>query len=437
MINSHPPFRRWNLLQVTLGWVLIITPTKSAALETSADLRHAPHLAHIPVQLVNESTQILSPPMSRAIRVVSARNLLAAFSTHLPVIQDLRLVICDGLEQLDPCYELALSLLRLATQSSPVRFVGLSASLDDARDVAKWLSVEDFATMQFRPRDRDQSLTISHQTFTIPNSASLFKAMAKPAHRAISSADLGRSALVFVPSRGQLRPIARDIITQCTLELETSRGYVPPDVSDNLLADYASKLRDSSLIDFITKGIGFFHPGLDKGDRALMLQMFAEGIIRLLMTPKDSCWTVPIRAAVVIVMGTQYIQLEEDSGSRQVKDYTLSELVRMQSRAVQHSDYGYFYLFCQAEALETYSRFLDDGLPLESHLHESRVLRDWAKSFFAGNLNRTQLIDVLSFSFLAQRLTGNPSYYGFSSRNQAENLSRVVDQLVDDLKIEG
>jgi antiviral helicase SLH1 len=132
-------------------------------------------------------------------------------------------------------------------------------------------------------------------------------------------------------------------------------------------------------------------------------------------------------------MSTQYAQVEEGA-SRLVKDYTLLEIARMQSRAVQQSGHGHFYLFCPSESFETYSKFLDEGLPLESQLHESHILRDWAKSFFPGGPDRTQIVEVLSFTFLAQRLVGNPFYYGFRSRSLEENLSRIVDKLVEDVK---
>ncbi len=418
---------------MTRAWVMIVAPNKTAALETLADLRHASHISGIPVQNISDKNQIFSRSPSRIIRVVSARILLQAFTTRLPDVLDLRLVVCEGLEQLDPAYELALSLLRLATQSSETRFVYISASLNDPSDLGKWLGVGNLGVTSFRPKDRDQSLTTLHQTFSIPYSASLLKAMVKPAHRAIHKAGPGSSVLIFVPSRSQSRSIAQDIITQCTLELETARGYVHEVVSNDVLNDYANRFRDTSLVEFAVKGVGFFHPGLDKQDRTLMLEMFAEGILRVLVVPKDSCWSVPVRASVVIVMGTQYVQMEGRGVARQIKDYTLPDLVRMQSRAIQQSGHGHFHLFSQSETLETYSRFLDGGLPLESQLHESHTLRDWTNSFFAYHLDQGRIMDILSFTFLAQRLNGNPSYYSFTSHKLEENLSILVDKLIDNL----
>jgi antiviral helicase SLH1 len=290
------------------------------------------------------------------------------------------------------------------------------------------LRVDPAALLSFRPSDRDQSLTTSPHTFSIPQSASLFKAMAKPAHAAIQSAAPGESAVVFVPSRGQCRSVAYDLITQCALEQETEKGYLPDGVSQERLEDYLVRLRDTSLVDVVSRGIGFFHEGIHKPDRNLMLELYAEGIIRVLIVPRDSCWTLPVRAAVVVVMGTQYAHAEAEGADRQLRDYGLTELVRMQSRAVRHSGAGHFYLFCQAEGKDTFLRFLNEGLPLESALLNSPELRAWYAAH--AHLDKQQLVDALSFTFLAHRIATNPTYYDCVSSSRYENLSRIVDDLV-------
>ena len=373
---------------------------------------------------------------SRTIRIATPAELLAALTHKVrPPIHDLRLVVCDALEQLGAEYELSLSLLRHAVQSSPVRFIGISASLNDPADLARWLSVDENALHSFWPKDRDQSLVTSHQSFSIPYSPSLFKAMAKPAHRAIQESHENSPVLVFVPSRGQCRPIALDLITRRTLEMETARGFIPDDISEEELKRYCARFEDASLLDYVVKGVGFFYPGLKKSDRILMLEMFSEGIIRVLIVPKDSCWSVPARAPVVIVMGTQYVHVEEKGSIRQIRDYSLTELVKMQSRAVQQSGTGHFHLFCQAEALENYSKFLEEGLPLESQLHESETLRKWINVIYNANHGKQDIVDALSFTYLCHRVLSNPSYYGFTSSELDENLSAIADQLVDELHL--
>ena len=411
-----------------------MAPTKAVALETISELRPGSQLigAHLEYE---EARSLLTPPTSRTIRVVTAATLLEVLSKRAPPTntQGLRLIVCENLELLDAVYELGISLLKICAQSSSTRFVGLSASVNDPTDLANWLDVEPAALSSFRPQDRDQLLTMSSQTFTIPHSISLFKAMAGPAHRAIRYSPRGSPVLIFVPSRGQCRSTAMDLVTHCTLDMESARDYVDVDISEEIIGDYCARLNDKTLVDFVSKGVGFFHPGISKSDRNLMLGMYAEGFIRVLIVPKDSCWIVPVRAAVVIVMGTQVVQTQGGSDTRQVLDYSLTELVKMQSRAVRHAGSGQFHLFCQAESLQTYARFLDDGLPVESQLTETKILQNWVKTALHHLTDKQQVVDALSFTLLAQRVISNPSYYGFTSRNQDENLSAIADQLVEAL----
>ena len=117
---------------------------------------------------------------------------------------------------------------------------------------------------------------------------------------------------------------------------------------------------------------------------------------------------------------------------RQVRDYALAEVVRMQGRAVRHDGaLGKFYLFCQAEGKDTIMRFLNDGLPLESKLLETDTLRAWYRDRRKeGSIpDKQAAVDMLSFTFLARRLVSNPAYYDARSTAVNDLLSRIVDEL--------
>lgn len=368
--------------------------------------------------------------------MVTATDLFAALSRRADIkiaLSRLRIVLCESLELLDAVYELGISLLLHATQAHPVRFVGLSNSLNDSADLAAWLGVDPLALHSFRPSDRDQALSVSTHTFTIPQSAALFKAMAKPAHAAIRATP-GEPAIVFVPSRHQCQSVALDLITQCALEMESAKGYLPDDVSVERLERYLARLQNyDGLRDFITRGVGFFHEAIAKPDRLLMLELYAEGLIRVLIVPRDACWTLPVRAVTVVVMGTQYVHVHAQPGSeeRQVRDYPLEEIVRMEGKAVRHGGAGRFHLFCQSEGKDTVTRFLNDGLPLESRMLETDTLRAWYRDRRRdGSVGDKQAaVDVLSHTFLARRLVSNPAYYDARSTAVNELLSRIVDRL--------
>ena len=411
--------------------VLVVAPRKSVAADILAELRLVSKPLNVSVELVQGNT--LATQKGKSVRVVTATQLLAVMTHHNPKVPllGLSLVICENLEQLSSAYELGLSLLRHATQSYPTRYAGFSNSLNDSADLAAWLDVDPLALHSFRPSDRDQSLIVSSQVFTIPQSAALFKAMVKPAYTAVRAVTATEGAVIFVPSRGQLRPIAQDLLTQCALNMETERGFLSAEVPADHIEEYLVRLHDSSLADFVSRGVGFFHDGIPKPDRTLMLELYAEGIIRVLIVPRDSCWTLPVRAACVVVMGTQYVHVEGDGAERKVCEYELAELVRMQGRAVRHSGAGRFHLFCQAEVKDTITRFLTEGLPLESQLLESGELEAWYRAQIASGAlrGRQQAVDALSFTFLARRVVSNPAYYDATAGARDENLSRIVDAL--------
>lgn len=414
------------------SWVLVVAPRKSVAADLALELRLASRPLNLSVEMVN-SQNVLISPRGRVIRVVTASNLLLAIShrNHKTPLTGIGLVICENLEQLNPEYELSISLLRHATQSYPTRFVGFANSLNDPADLAAWLDVDPLGLHSFRPSDRDQSLVVSTQIFTIGHSAALFKAMARPAYAAIRASTAEEAAIVFVPSRGQARFVAQDLITQCALDMVTERGFLPSGVPDAYVEDYLVRLQDHNLVDFVSRGVGFFHDGILKPDRSLMLELYIEGIIRVLIVPRDSCWTLPVRAATVVVMGTQYFYAEGEGSDRQLRDYELTELVRMQSRAVRHAGSGHFHLLCQAEAKDTILRFLNEGLSVESQLLETHHLQTWFQEQIKTGriIGKQQAIDALSFTFLARRVVTNPAYYDAESGSRDEKLSRIVDKL--------
>jgi antiviral helicase SLH1 len=404
-------------------------------MEWMSDLRGVMSAMGFSMSFVRGSS-VLAPAKSKELRLTTSFHLLAALSEEKDLAQSypgLQLVVLENLEQLDPYYELAVSSLRRVIQTQPTHIVGFSASLNDAADLSTWLDVPSSAFHGFRPSDRDQSLRVVAHAFAIPHSAALFKAMARPASAAILSVSPG-PAIVFVQSRTQCSSVALDLIVNCTLETGAETGYLPSDVGSaaflELSHPHISRLQDRSLSDFLSKGVGFFHSGMHKQDRAIVLELYAEGVVRVLVVARDSCWTLPVRAAVVVVMGTQYFTVHEDGAGRQLRNYTLEELIHMQGRAVRHGHMGHFYLFCQAEDKDTYMRFLEGGLPLESRLVGSDQLRQWYKHHRdRGQIrNKQEGVQALAWTFLARRVASNPTYYD-NKGTRDECLSRIVDNL--------
>ena len=430
--------RRKTLHENPRGWVLVISPRRDLATELMEEFRDQSRSSGLRLDFC-QGNEVFKPGMEGSARIASAAAVLdslAASGERIAALKQLKLVVLEDLDILDADYELAISVLRFRCHGLPVRFVGSSASLNDSADLAAWLQVDNSALYSFRPIDRDQSLTIVTKAFTTPLSSALYKAMAKPAHSAIISHP-GQPVIIFVPSRSHCRSVAMDLITECALaDLNNIRGFVPPHIDQHELELRLAKLQDRTLTDFLSKGVGFYPEKVGKKDRALILQMYIEGIVRVLIVPRYSCWTLPVRAGVVIIMGTQYVVFGEDKSDRQVRDYELEEIVRMQGRAIRPDLGGHLHLFCHSDAKDTFARFLNEGLPLESSLlDQGSLIVDWVQksrgtdASIREHTKKQEVHKILSWTFLRHRIASNPVYYDIK-RGGGDVLWQAVEMVV-------
>jgi antiviral helicase SLH1 len=246
---------------------------------------------------------------------------------------------------------------------------------------------------------------------------------------AICDAPPNEPALVFVPSRSQCHNVAADLITRCAIDMKTM-GFLGKSTAPEALEPYLSRLQNDALHDIISHGIGIFHEGIHRSDLSLILQLYLEGIIRVLVAPRETCWTVPVHAGVVIVLGTQYVRVSSGS-ERQIQGYTMQEIVKMQSCAIRPGKYSAFYLFCQAEQQDMFMRLLSEGLPLESELMDSNNVKNWFEKINkTGSITGKQdCLDILSFTYLSRRISTNPAYYDADVGRKRPHLSRFIDTI--------
>jgi antiviral helicase SLH1 len=216
------------------------------------------------------------------------------------------------------------------------------------------------------------------------------------------------------------------------------------------------RVRDEDLYEPLLHGIGFITANMAPSDMALVLELFAGGVVRALIAPREACWSLPVRSENVIVMGAQYIQMHE--GERRVVNYSRTELVRMQGFAttsalpIGGSDQGSrMFVLCQGEQRDTITRALNRGLPLESDLPALLQRQPQSSSTTqsaldrmlksrspppkpqlhrprAQDLRKRDMMDLLSWTYLALRVRSNPTYYDIYPGHEEEGVSRLIDE---------
>ncbi|KAI9770001.1 MAG: hypothetical protein M1840_003712 [Geoglossum simile] len=344
-------------------------------------------------------------------------------------VRQVSLVIIDEIHLLGgdrgPILEIIVSRMNyIASQSlNSVRLVGMSTACANAMDLGNWLGVKE-GLFNFRHSVRPVPLEIYIDGFPEQRGfCPLMQSMNRPTFLAIKAHSPDKPVIVFVASRRQTRLTAKDLINFCGME-DNPRRFVR--MSEEDLQLNLARVRDQSLKEALSFGIGLHHAGLVEPDRSLAEELFANNKIQILVATSTLAWGVNLPAHLVVVKGTQFF----DAKTEGYKDMDLTDVLQMLGRAgrPQFDTSGIARIFTQDAKKSFYKYFLHTGFPVESSLHN--VLDDHlGAEISAGTIATKQdALDYLTWTFFFRRLHKNPSYYGLEI--SAEDHNTITAQAV-------
>lgn len=346
-------------------------------------------------------------------------------------IQTVQLFIADELHMLGGqagfVYEIIVSrmhYIRSQTQL-PLRIVGLSVSLSNARDIGEWIDAKKHNIYNFSPHVRSVPLELHIQSFTVPHFPSLMLAMAKPTYYSILQMSPDKPALIFVASRKQARATTRDLLLACVAGDDEDR-FLHADAEQ--MKPLLERISEEALAEAISHGIGYYHEALSASDKRIVKHLYDNGAIQVLVASRDVCWELDCTAHLVIVMGTQYYEGRE----HRYVDYPLSEVLQMFGKASRplEDKLSKGVLMVPAVKREYYKKFLNEALPIESHLqvylHDAFVSEISTKMIESAD----DAINWTTFTYFYRRLLANPSYYSLTDTSH-EGLSAHLSELVE------
>ncbi|CAH0048053.1 unnamed protein product [Clonostachys solani] len=346
-------------------------------------------------------------------------------------VQTVELFIADDIHLLGGSqgyvYEIIVSRMHyIRTQTElPMRIVALSVSLANARDIGEWVDATKHDIYNFSPHVRPVPLELHLQSFSISHFPSLMLAMAKPTYLAITQMSPDKPAMVFVPSRKQTRATARDLLAACVVDEDEDR-FLHADVKQ--MQPLLERVHEEALAEALSHGIGYYHEALSTSDRRIVKHLYDNGAIQVLVASRDVCWELTSTAHLVIVMGTQYFEGRE----HRYVDYPLSEVLQMFGKAMRPSKEGRGrgVLMLPQVKRDYYKKFLNEALPVESHLHnylhDAFVTEISTKMIESGD----DAINWTTFTYFYRRLLANPSYYSLTGTSH-DDLSNYMSDLVE------
>ncbi|EPE35493.1 P-loop containing nucleoside triphosphate hydrolase [Glarea lozoyensis ATCC 20868] len=330
-----------------------------------------------------------------AVCTIERANLLINAAIGDWSVGNLAVVVMDELHMLDDegrGYILELMATKLLCLDQSVQIIGMSATLNNAELLAKWLDNARFYISRYRPVPVEEYLVFDNNVYNASSSSSFYKTatqlnlqsqrtqvssqMRPEATRVIvpsehpefgsslvnavvslayETASAGYGALVFCSSRVGCETDAQLISRVMPRPEELNIDIV--DKREELLSDLRSLTigLDSVLEKTIPVGVAFHHAGLTTEERDLVAAAYDEGVLKVIVATCSLAAGINLPARRVIL-----------HGARMGADLVGPSMLRqMRGRAGRKGkdEIGETYLCCQKSDLEAVAELMEADIP--------------------------------------------------------------------------
>lgn len=227
-----------------------------------------------------------------------------------------RLIIIDEIHLLHddrgPVLEsvVARTLRQMESTQEDVRLVGLSATLPNYQDVALFMRVNPqhglfFFDNTYRPVPLEQQ----YIGITEKKAMKRLQIMNELVYEKVMENVIAgkQQVLVFVHSRKETGKTARALRDAC-VEKETISMLVKSQASMEVLRKEAEEVKNLELRDLLPYGFGIHHAGMNRVDRTLVEDLFADRHIQVLVSTSTLAWGVNLPAHTVIIKGNYFFE---------------------------------------------------------------------------------------------------------------------------------
>ncbi|KAK2948438.1 putative ATP-dependent DNA helicase MER3 like protein [Blattamonas nauphoetae] len=364
------------------------------------------------------------------------------FSDNQLFIERIGLLMLDEVhiigEDRGPTLEAVVSRLKLRLQVNPegteavksnrLRLVGVSATIPNVPDIARWLDVSVENTFTFCSSFRPVKLETTVLSYPTKSNAYLFdRNLDYKLFSVIQRFNDDQPTLVFCPTRKSVIVSATQLAKslnenglgfgdriqferQFHLSSDSSHPFVKSQEQRRILDEARARIEDAELRDVISEGIGFHSAGLSFNDRSLVEKLFANNHLLVLCTTTTLAQGVNLPAHLVVIKSTMCYR---NGGG--FEEYSRQALTQMMGRAgrPQFDVLGKVVIMTQEDTAGLYEeRDVQEGnLQLESRFHE-QMIEHLNAEIVVGNIRSMK--DVTSWietTYFFARLMKNPSHY--------------------------
>ncbi|XP_003701996.2 activating signal cointegrator 1 complex subunit obelus [Megachile rotundata] len=420
--------------------IIYVTPMKALAAEMTANFGNRLKSLGIAVRELTGDMQLTKSEIQQTQMIVTTPEkwdvLTRKGTGDISLTSIVKLLIIDEVHLLHgdrgPVVEalVARTLRQVESSQNMIRIVGLSATLPNYDDVARFLRVNPFVGLfYFDHRFRPVPLS---QTFIGVKGASPLQQTNQMDRicydKVIDMVRKGHQVMVFVHARNATVKVA-NVLKDLAQQNKTLNLFIPEGHAKFVNKPFA-KSRNKHLTELFNNGLSIHHAGLLRSERNLVEKYFSEGLIKVLVCTSTLAWGVNLPAHAVIIRGTEIY----DSKHGSFIDLDILDVLQIFGRAgrPQFDTSGHAIIITTHNKLYHYLSLLTNQIPIESNF--IRYLADNLNAEIAlGTIsNVEEAIKWLSYTYLFVRMKLNYKVYGIAHTSEDPNLERKRKELIDE-----
>ncbi|VBB27123.1 unnamed protein product [Acanthocheilonema viteae] len=340
-----------------------------------------------------------------------------------------RLLIIDEIHLLHddrgPVIEtiVARTLRQVEMSQQGVRIIGLSATLPNYIDVARFLRVNPHKGMfffdgRFRPVPLSQTfIGVRNPRSTGPDfMREMDEVCYDKVHQFVNK---GHQVLVFVTARNATTKLAITFRDEAAKKGELDH-FLPASIGSSQYVNaikLAQNCRNDMLAEFFRLGFGIHHAGLPRRERLMTEKFFANGHITVLFCTSTLAWGINLPAHAVVIRGTEIFDVHKGDFS----NLGVLDVQQIFGRAgrPQYESSGHGVIITWKKSMPQYLNMLLRQAPIESQFM-SRIYDNLNAEISLGAVSSiSEAVEWLKYTYFFIRAKLNPLAYGIP-RGQLE-----------------
>ncbi|GAM18810.1 hypothetical protein SAMD00019534_019850 [Acytostelium subglobosum LB1] len=406
-----------NILNLEKFKIIYIAPLKALASEMTDKFATCLKYLGIVVKELTGDMQLTQKELKDTQIIVTTPekwDVITRKSSDVALTQLVRLIIIDEIhllhEERGPVLEsiVARTLRQVETTQEMIRIVGLSATLPNYKDVARFIHAPASSTFCFDSSYRPVPMTSTFmgvkEQGVIARNNMMNQLCYEKVERSIKE---GYQVMVFVHSRKDTVKTAEALVNLARTKRFRFGG---DEVTKTHAVRDMERAKAKEIRDLFQSNVSIHHAGLLRQDRNLVEKYFAEGSIKVLVCTATLAWGVNLPAHTVVVKGTQIY----DAKNGGFMDLGISDVMQIFGRAgrPQFDTFGESFLITTHDKLDHYLMLMACALPIESRYINNLADNLNAEIVLGTVSNVNEAVSWLGYTYLIIRMIMNPHAYG-------------------------